>query len=299
MAARARRVAAVGSSWRDWLLEGVEGGGDMLRRCPAGPSVRALRTGERPEGTWACARPVHLLTAIAHLQLAAGCLRLERSESAALREEVNRHLEGRGWHFHAQAGTSDWQLECADAIDCTSVEPELAAGRSVRGLMPGGRDGTRVCALMNEIQMLLHEHPVNRERAARGAASDQFPLALGIRPARRGAGGGPAEAVTDDAWLAGVWRLHGGTSAMPGESWPDLPADLGGALVAWARMPDGRRGDGPRAGGAPDVRAGPHGAVSGAIRRVDVHLGARVSATTRAARFAVLAAPAPAARAIA
>ena len=37
-------------------------------------------------------------------------------------------------------------------------------GRNVHDFMPAGRDGARIRSLMNEIQMLLHEHPVNRRR---------------------------------------------------------------------------------------------------------------------------------------
>jgi len=43
-----------------------------------------------------------------------------------------------------------------------------ARGARVDEKLPSGPDAMRFHALMNEAQMLLHEHPVNAEREARG-----------------------------------------------------------------------------------------------------------------------------------
>ena len=42
-----------------------------------------------------------------------------------------------------------------------------SSGHNVHDFMPAGRDGARVRSLMNEMQMLLHEHPVNERREQR------------------------------------------------------------------------------------------------------------------------------------
>jgi len=202
------RARQVSGPWREWLLAPTGEGTRLLRGCPAGPGVRALQTGGRPVGTWACARPVHLVTAIEHLRLAPEDVRMGSDESAALLADINRHLEDRGFRFHACASGTDWLLECAATVACSSVEPQDASGRNVRELMPAGRDGSLVRSLMNEIQMLLHEHPVNLDRAAgrRPAINTLWLWGFGQL--------GDVDVLslpslyTDDAWLAGIWRLH-------------------------------------------------------------------------------------------
>ena len=65
--------------------------------------------------------------------------------------------------------------------------------------------------------MVLHEHPANERRALRGAPAMKslwlwgFGAAVEPRTQARGA------LLTDDAWLAGLWRLHGGEVGAPSE----------------------------------------------------------------------------------
>jgi hypothetical protein len=233
------------TDWRAWLLGDIAGGAELLRVCPAGPCARGRATGERPAGTWACVRPVHLLTAIDHLQLAAQRLPVDAAEAAALIGDLNRHFEGRGLRFHASARAADgsddgdWHLECAEPIACECVEPAAAAGRNLRDLMPVGRDGARVRAWIIEIQMLLHEHPVNTARAAR-----KLPVVNSLWPWGFGSLG-PVPTITlpplytDDAWLAGLWRLQGFAARPVGEFALEEPGGERGALVGWSSAPDG------------------------------------------------------------
>jgi hypothetical protein len=211
LVARGRVLPPQVSDWRAWLLAGVGTGADLLRRFPAGPCVRAAGTGARPKGTWACARAVHLLTAVDHLQLAPALVTLDEAETAELLGEINRHFDGRGFEFH-RSGKGDWSLECTSPIECTSVEPAAAAGRNLRDLMPGGRDGARVRALLNEIQMLLHEHPVNSSRIQRGLPAVNSLWLWGFGCADEVPVASLPALYTDDAWLAGLWRLQGSTS---------------------------------------------------------------------------------------
>lgn len=288
--ARGRSSRVQGTSWREWLLRPVAAAREILPGCPAGPCVRASATGKPPLGTWACARPVHLATAIEHLRLARVDEDLQAAESSALLDDINRHLEGRGFRLHAQPGSVDWQLECDEPIECGSVEPELAAGRSIRDLMPGGRDGAAVRSLVNEIQMLLHEHPVNQQRANRGlpaintlwlwgfgriAEFDQVRLPM---------------LYTDDAWLAGAWLLNGARNRPLDEFATGIDSGGGPVLVAGARAPrDTRSASGigdalaeaERSCFAPALAALRSGTVAG----VDVLLGERAYAVDRSARF--------------
>jgi hypothetical protein len=46
--------------------------------------------------------------------------------------------------------------------------PEQALGEDLYEHLPQGHDGRRWRALFNEVQVILHQHPVNAERRARG-----------------------------------------------------------------------------------------------------------------------------------
>ena len=227
--------------WREWLLGDLDGASDLLRTCAAGPCVRSLHADSPPEGTWGCARPVHLLTAIDHLQLAPGRLAVDQAESDRLVGDINRHLEGRGFRLHASGASGDWQLECEHPLECACVEPDGAAGGNLRDLMPGGRDGARVRSLVNEIQMLLHEHPVNVARSERRQLAINSVWLWGIGSLGKLYPFSLPTLFTDDPWLAGLWRLHGAAArsldefAAAGEAGADM-------LVACASAPGGDPG---------------------------------------------------------
>jgi hypothetical protein len=220
--------------WRAWLLDAIGVGAAGLERVPAGPCARAL-VAEPPAGaTFACARPVHLLTAIDHLQLDRSSIDLDVAETSAIMADLNRHLDGRGFALQALGTGRDWLLSCGESLACASVEPEQAEGQNLRDTMPGGRDGATVRALMNEIQMLLHEHPVNEARAARREPVVNSLWLWGF--------GSKCEAIfaawprlyTDDTWLAGLWRAHGQPTHPLAEFDGVSDAGIDGTVLAWS-----------------------------------------------------------------
>ena len=214
LVARARRGCA-GDDWRAWLVEHIATEPGLLRRFPAGPCVRAAWTGERPEGTWACAAPVHLVTALDHLRLAAPApLPLEAHESSALVADLNAELAHRGFVLEEVAGRG-WLCRCPDDLDCVVAEPAAAVGANLRDVQPSGRDAGRVRAWVNESQMVLHEHPVNLQRAASGLPVVNSVWLWGIGAAASTHRAPEGVLLTDDDWLAGLWRLHGAEAGRP------------------------------------------------------------------------------------
>jgi len=217
LVARGDRIPELPVSWRQWLLDGAGLGESLLERFPAGPCAHAAWTGRPACGTWACAAPVHLLTAIDHLQLAAPVpLPLEAEESAALLASLDAHLAGTGFCLHSFPGRG-WLCECPPDLVCAAVEPAAAIGRNLRELLPGGRDAARVRGLVNELQMLLHEHPANERRALRGAPAMNSLWLWGFGTTVEPRAQAQGALLTDDAWLAGLWRLHGGEVGSPDE----------------------------------------------------------------------------------
>ncbi len=208
---RGRLQGATATPWREWLLEPT----DMsrcLRDWPAGPAVARERGADLGAGhTWCLAQPVHLAAGLDHLRLAPlAAATLTAGEADELAASIRAHF---GDDEIAVAPCADdvWLLRFARVIDSTTQPPELAVGHNVHDFMPAGPDGARVRSLMNEIQMLLHEHPVNERRARAGklpvnawwlwgfGKDSSQPVPPDHRWSLRG----------DDAWLRALWGRDG------------------------------------------------------------------------------------------
>jgi hypothetical protein len=175
---------------------------------------------------------VHLVAAMDHLRLAPRqVLELSAQESAALLASVNEHVAGSGLRFHA-ARPGEWLLESEGGIDCDSPRPEEAQGANLREFRPRGKDAGELLRLQTEIQMLLHEHPVNDERVRSGRPAANSLWLWGFGAVRHMAERRLAPLYSDDPWLLGLWRFHGG----PAPGLEDLarpsPASPGLHLVA-------------------------------------------------------------------
>lgn len=119
------------------------------------------------EGFWLCADPVHLRFHQDRLILGdASRLDLTDDEAAALVADLNRALAPVVLHApHRER----WYLRLpgGSAEDTGSPAPSEVTGRA---LNPAQLGNSRRCRqLANEIQILLHDHPVNAARQARGA----------------------------------------------------------------------------------------------------------------------------------
>jgi hypothetical protein len=291
LAARGRPVPTWSGDWRAWLLSLFGPGAEALRRFPAGPSLRALVGGRPAAGCWACAEPVHLTTALDHLRLAPRTqLELPANEGRALAASLDVALAGSGYSLR-WSDRGVWLLGCASSVECDTVEPAQAEGRDVRDCLPSGRDGAGIRRLTNELQMLLHEHPVNAARAARGLPVVNSIWLWGFGEACEPAAAPLPVLLSDDLWLAGLWRLHGSEARPLG----DVSRVLAGAPALLIAAADA--GVDPRAQlhrwesglAAPLVAA----LAQARIGTAEVLLGTVAYRVTQAARFAVWRRPRP------
>lgn len=117
---------------------------------------------------WMYADPVHFALQRDYFALAYPApLSLTADERATLLADLNRHFAQEGLHFHIAASGS-WYLQTDRAAEMETALLQQAAGYDVREFQPQGPDAGYWKRIMNEIQMLLHEHPVNQAREARG-----------------------------------------------------------------------------------------------------------------------------------
>jgi hypothetical protein len=116
-------------------------------------------------GYWLRADPVNLN--LQRDQLLLNGVRVVSDEAAELCAGLNSHFAGQGIEFHAPH-PQRWYLRLNELPHIRTTPLSQALGNDVRRILPAGEDAARWHQLFNEIQMLLHAHPVNDAREARG-----------------------------------------------------------------------------------------------------------------------------------
>lgn len=180
--------------------------------CDAWPVAPVARAGEHdsaaPGATWWLRiDPVYLRIDMTHARLfSAYMLALEQAEADLLVESLNRHFAADGWRVEAPA-PERWYMASATDPGLVAHSPTRVAGRNIDHFMPGGSAGAYWRGVLNEVQMLLHDHPVNaeRERAGRLPVNSIWPWGGGRAPEQWPAP--PARVFADDATAQGAARL--------------------------------------------------------------------------------------------
>jgi len=157
--ARGRRKRGAAADLESWLLA-------EWRAESAAAHSLAADGGEPGDAYWARADPCSLrVTRDALVPLDSTLFDLSRTEAEALVADLNRHFADRGLTFHPWQ-PERWYLRAEVPGPYDGPPLAVARGRPL-AIRPGAAPGA---ALANEIQMLLHEHPVNEARERRGAA---------------------------------------------------------------------------------------------------------------------------------
>jgi hypothetical protein len=168
----------------------------------AAGSLTLLAHGGNPgDELWARADPVHLrLMRDRVLVVPSAAFSITREEAQALCDTLNRHFAGR--LELRVAHPEQWCARIGAELDVETPSPLQVAGRET-GL---GRPGE---ALINEAQMLLHEHPVNEAREARGELPVNSLWLWGAGRAPRVARGRWHTVSADEPVSLGLARLAG------------------------------------------------------------------------------------------
>jgi hypothetical protein len=209
-----------------------EDGSEPRPHQPLSPNGR----GERRESlrdwdgmdAWVCADPVQLKFTSQGLMLAeASTLDLSMAEAQALVASLNREFHDLG-QFHA-AAPGRWYLRLTQISEVSTHRLTEVVGRRVDNFLPEGTDGPVWRRHFNDIQVLLHGHPVNqaREEEGRPVVNSVWFWGNGALP---GSLPKPYAALAAADPLARGLARHAG---IPLATWPDeaLPKDAGSLLV--------------------------------------------------------------------
>jgi hypothetical protein len=193
----------------------------VLRSCGMQPEVVALasaplsrlgQTAMVDSHTWVHLEPVHLvagLSDLAAMQLH-GSSRVTHEEHEALTATLNEHLTFENYELQPN-NESGWLLRSTRELDAITVAPEHAFKQPLKQSLPTGPQGAELRRLMTEIQMLLHEHPVNQVRARGGlpAINAVWLWGLGVLPRRAEATTSLPSAYGQRNFLKGLYLIHG------------------------------------------------------------------------------------------
>jgi len=221
--ARSRQRRDSAMTLEQWLMAAFDAGDG----CPAG-ALSLLAAGATPgDACWVRADPVHLLQQREMLvMMPAPSIRVAAEEAEALCGALNAHF---GDAFVIRPVEPErWSARLAVEGRLEALPPLEAAGRNADAVLPQG-DAKRWHALLNEVQMLLHGHPVNAAREARGErpVNSLWLWGAGRMPANVH---GDWQTVTaDDPLARGLARARGVQAALApdgAEAWlARLPAE--------------------------------------------------------------------------
>jgi hypothetical protein len=212
---------------------------DAAGKYPSAAVIRTGVTGERASGFWLRAQPIHFAAGLDRLTTVPlqGAARMSVAERQMLSLTLVDHLQSTGMQLH-EGADGEWLLRSEEPLQVRTVTPEFAASNPHAEILPRGPDAGGLRRLMTEMQMLLHEHPVNTQRQARGlpALNAIWVHGEGILSDMK-AESLPA-ASGDDVYLRGIYRLHGQPVKAPAADAAELLSQVAGPTVAIVDVPD-------------------------------------------------------------
>lgn len=202
----ARREGAVEEGAPTWLcrLFGVARQQDW----PVAPFA-ALADGLATEtGYWLCADPVSLLLQRDSFTVTDGPRSLSLAQAQQLTAALNAHFAADGMQFFAPRADR-WYLRLPRTPSLQTHPLSQARGRDIHAHMPQGADGLKWHGWLNEVQMLLHGHPVNLALEEHGEppVNSLWLWGGGVLPGTRSRCG--IALLADDALARGLALAHG------------------------------------------------------------------------------------------
>ena len=163
----------------DRLSDGAAGYLGGLGECfagvdasvPAAAITREFLVGDAADTLWLSADPAWVRPDMTGARLlACGKMHLDMDEAQALAEPLLPVFEEAGMRL--LVSTPDhWHVQLPPGLDVPKFDaPEQAMGEDLSQHLPTGKEGRQWRVLLNDIQVLLHQHPLNAQRRARALA---------------------------------------------------------------------------------------------------------------------------------
>ncbi len=136
--------------------------------CPLAPVTASFDGVNANLGYWLRCDPVHLQVGMRGMTLLdAWHIGLARAESEALVASLTPLFKEAGWTLVAPT-PGRWYGHPSHAVKLQTKPLDAVATRHVNSALPTGPSAARVMRLVNDAQILLHDHPVNQARELRG-----------------------------------------------------------------------------------------------------------------------------------
>ena len=133
---------------------------------PVAALSRALDEGSVRDTWHLRADPVHARAGLGEVTLLHPHeLTISPPEATILTNAINTHFADEPWRIQA-LHPHRWYIECPTAPGVTTVALSRVTGSVVSELLPQGEQATYWRSVLNEIQMLLHTHPLNEKRSS-------------------------------------------------------------------------------------------------------------------------------------
>ncbi len=163
---RADRLPAAPMAYLDRLAAHFQGDDGEL---PIAALTRNYLHGDAGEGAWLCADPAWVQPDMNGARLlACGQMQLDDEEAEALAEPLRPLFAEAGIALELSS-PDRWHLRLPDGLALPPFDPpELAMGEDLFLHLPQGAEGRTWRILFNDVQVTLHQHPVNAARRARG-----------------------------------------------------------------------------------------------------------------------------------
>jgi hypothetical protein len=194
-------------TWQVALLDAL--GVPDHERYPSAAVTRTGDAGGAARGFWLHLRPMHFVAGLDRLTavILHGTSDVTRAELVELEPTIGAHLRTAGMHL-ATTAHDEWLVHSERALDVQTSTPDSAAASPLEQAMPRGRDAPALRRLMTELQMLLHEHPVNVARSRRGLPEINAVWFHGGGELRELQRYTLPQAFGDDLYLRGIYRLN-------------------------------------------------------------------------------------------
>jgi hypothetical protein len=193
------------------------------KEIPVGALTHYLAKGNDKAGRWMMrADPVMIQPNRDHLVLLGNAaIEISQQDCEQIVSDINDTYGDTEWQIRVVSSTQ-WVIEQEKAEDITTHGLSHVVGKNINDFLPQGEDSKKWHALMNELQMFLHAHPVNQQRQTQGLPplNSLWFWGAGVLPA--------ATSIKNDKPFAQCWSeetLSLALARMTGVPRADLPVD--------------------------------------------------------------------------